>query len=158
MKGKILTDNTIVVHLYTGQQRSNGYQMLCINQMDQSAMLFCRCQARNKVIESFTEPNWRKILCTGAEQMSPYPWKWKISIRVGGSGQEGHQSTTANSVEKITQSSARYNETAALAITDGSCLMAMIFFFPCTKEKKIPFYSRQNKGCLLQPAIKGVSF
>lgn len=43
MKGKILTDNTIVVHLYTGQQQSNGYQMLYINQMDQSAMLFCRC-------------------------------------------------------------------------------------------------------------------
>lgn len=87
------------------------------------------------MIESFTEPNWRKILCTGAEQMSPYPWKWKISIRVGGSGQEGHQSTTANSLEKITQSSARYNETAALAITDGSCLMAMIFFSLYKRKK-----------------------
>lgn len=69
--------------------------------------------------------------------MSPYPWKWKTSIRAGGKGQEGHQSTTANSVEKITRSSACHNETAALVITDGGYLMAKISF--PVQKKKSPF-------------------
>lgn len=71
--------------------------------------------------------------------MSPYPWKWKTSIRAGGNGQEGHQSTTANSLEKITRSTACHNETAALVITGGGYLMAM-----CKRKKALLLQAKQR--------------
>lgn len=39
-----------------------------------------------KFLGSYTEPSWRKPLCTGAEKMLPFPWKWNPSIGVGGMG------------------------------------------------------------------------
>ena len=86
------------------------------------------------MLGSCAEPCWGKTLCRGAEQISLYPWKWKPSIGVGANGWEGHPSTTANSLEKIIPSSAHRNETAALAITDVICFMAMISFL-VQKEK-----------------------
>lgn len=86
--------------------------------------------------------------------MSPYPWKWKTSIRAGGNGQEDHQSTTANSLEKITWSSACHNETAALVITDGSYLMAMISFL--VRKKKSPFTIGKTEGGSCSVLLKGL--
>lgn len=95
-------------------------------------------------------PAGEKLRARGAEEMSPYPWKWKTSTGVGGGQREGHPSTTANSLETITPSRALSNETAAVAITDVSYFMAMISFL-VQKKKKMPFYSRQDRRCLLQP-------
>jgi len=86
--------------------------------------------------------------------MSPYPWKWKTSIRAGGNGQEGHQSTTANSLEKITRSTACHNETAALVIMDGGYLMAMVYFL--VQKKKSPFTTGKTEGGSRSALLQGL--
>lgn len=77
-----------------------------------------------------------------------------------GLGERVGRSAKCNSPQpgkKPPPSSACHNETAALAITDVSPFMAVICFL-VQKKKKMPFYSKQNQRCLLQPAVKGVSF
>lgn len=52
------------------------------------------------MLGSSAEPSWRKTLGRRAEQIPPYPWKWKPSVGVGGNGWEGQPSATAHSLEK----------------------------------------------------------
>lgn len=60
-------------------------------------------------------------------EMESFRWGW-------GNGWEGHPSTTVKSLENTMPSSACHNETAALAITDVSCFMAVISFL--TQKQK----------------------